>query len=106
MEAREITSVRQLASGKYGILEPMNSCPKLNQAEIDLALIPGVCFSQDGSRLGRGGGYYDRWLETYYGVSIGICRNQFLQLQIPTEAHDQKVTHILTERAILSANKA
>jgi 5-formyltetrahydrofolate cyclo-ligase len=105
MEAREITSICQLTSGKYGILEPMRFCPKLQQAEIDLALIPGVCFSRNGSRLGRGGGYYDRWLQTYCGVSIGICRNQFLQPHIPTEPHDQTVMYLLTEQGIFSSNR-
>ena len=102
MESREITDVSQLIKGKYGILEPVETCPQTIQSEIDLVLVPAICFSQSGFRLGRGGGYYDRWLKNYHGISIGICRTAFLQPQLPVETHDQKVDYILTEHGILA----
>ena len=103
MEACRITGTDQLHPGKYGILEPDTACPVLSPKEIELTLVPGVCFGQDGSRLGRGGGYYDRWLQNFTGVSVGVCRQAFLQSWLPTEPHDQKVQMILTEQGLFNA---
>ncbi len=102
MEARCITATTQLVPGKFGILEPVTTCPMVEKEKVDVTLVPAVCFGRDGSRLGRGGGYYDRWLQGYRGVAIGVCRAQFLLERVPVEPHDETVDYIVTEDEVIA----
>lgn len=62
-----------------------------------LMLVPGVAFTQDGKRLGRGGGWYDRALTNLPKCidTIGICAKERLLSDLPTEEHDRKVSKVL-----------
>ena len=65
-------------------------------AAIDLAVIPGVAFTPDGRRLGRGRGYYDRLLARFArAYTIGLAFPFQLLEDIPTEPHDIKLNEIL-----------
>lgn len=86
----------------FGISEPGTDCPLLEKEEIDLILVPAVCYDRQGYRLGFGGGYYDRWLEHFQGFRVGLCREAVLQDKVPTEAHDSRVDLLLTETESLS----
>ncbi len=63
----------------------------------DLLLIPGLAFDKRGNRLGFGKGHYDRYLENYKGVCVGVCSQQHIRKSIPVEAHDKKMRFLLTE---------
>ena len=52
----------QLQPGRFGILEPVATCPEVSPEEVAVMLVPGLAFDQAGNRLGFGGGYYDEWL--------------------------------------------
>lgn len=97
MEARAITGLEDLQPDKYGIPAPGEDCPLVPRGEIDLVLVPGLCFDSRGNRLGQGGGYYDRYLEDYDGMSIGLCREDFFQVNLPREPLDVWVRYVLTE---------
>lgn len=97
MEARAITSLSDLEPDKYGIPAPKDTCPVVAREKLDLILVPGLCFDSRGSRLGQGGGYYDRYLEDYEGVTIGLCREDFFQVNLPREPLDAWVRFVLTE---------
>lgn len=97
MEAREVKSLAQLQPGRYGILEPPASAPKIRPADIDLAVIPCVGAAQDGRRLGRGGGYYDRFLSGFTGKALLLCREMLLREDIPREPHDVLIPHLITD---------
>ena len=71
--------------------------PLLPRADIGLALVPAVCYDRRGFRLGFGGGYYDRWLSGFSGVTVGLCRDCVLQEHVPIEDHDRRVEFLLTE---------
>ena len=98
MECREITDLSVLRPGAYRILEPPAGAPLVAPADIDLAVIPCAGASPDGRRLGRGGGYYDRFLAGYAGEALLLCRQALLRTDIPWEAHDVLIPTVITEQ--------
>jgi len=70
--------------------------------EIDLILVPGLAFTRDGRRLGRGGGFYDRFLSQLptSTVKLGICFELQLVDTLPTEPHDQRLDGVITENGL------
>jgi 5-formyltetrahydrofolate cyclo-ligase len=67
--------------------------------EIGAILVPGLAFTRKGHRLGRGGGFYDRYLAALPATTrkIGVCFALQLVEKIPTEAHDQRMDAVVTE---------
>ncbi|MCI9670110.1 MAG: 5-formyltetrahydrofolate cyclo-ligase [Lawsonibacter sp.] len=102
MEVRRYDPDRPLVSVSFGISEPGEDCPLIAREAINLVLVPAVCYDRRGYRLGFGGGYYDRWLAGFSGVTVGLCREAVLQEAVPTEAHDARVDLLLTEVECLS----
>ncbi len=95
---------KDLTLGRYGIPEPANHLTTCQPDELTncLWIIPGVAFDREGSRLGRGGGYYDRLLHKGKGTISAVAYNWQLIDDIPVERHDQKVDIIVTEDEILT----
>ena len=98
MEVRQFDPSIPMKQVAFGIWEPSEEALLLSKADIDLALVPAVCYDRRGYRLGFGGGYYDRWLEAFAGRTVGLCRGSLLQEQVPIEEHDARVDVVLTER--------
>lgn len=67
----------------------------------DLLLVPGLGFSKTGERLGRGKGFYDKYLENFSGIKLGICTSDQLLEEIPTESHDVHMNGIITDSETL-----
>lgn len=64
----------------------------------DLILVPGLAFDRCGYRMGRGGGFYDRWLEQHPGAKkIGLCFQCQLVERVPRELHDMQMDGVVTE---------
>ncbi len=97
LEVRQFVPGAPMVSAAFGIQEPSAQAPLLAAEEIQLALIPAVCYDRQGFRLGFGGGYYDRWLARFAGETVGLCRECLLQRRLPREAHDLPVQTVLTE---------
>ena len=90
-----------LVRHRFGMLEPPADAPLLDPARAEAALIPAMCYDRDGMRLGRGGGYYDRFLDRYPGLTVGLCRDALLRDAVPVEGHDRGVDLVLTETIAL-----
>ena len=106
MDWVEITALSQLRPGAYGILEAPANLPAFDTAALDggaLALIPCLAASPDGVRLGRGGGYYDRFLAHYKGRRLLVCPTAALLDDLPCESWDVRFARqeILTEKGTL-----
>ena len=97
MEARLVQRDSTLVRHPYGMLEPGPDCPLIPPDQIDLVLVPGLAFDRSGGRLGRGGGYYDRWLAGFSGVTAALCRDGLLMEAIPRLPHDLGVDLVITE---------
>lgn len=103
MEFYYVTSYSQLNKGMYGIFEPDESCEAVGKRadkENRLCLVPGLCFDMRGFRLGFGKGYYDRFLEHFDGIKVGLCYSKCIEKQLPVGVFDKPVDVIVTEKYI------
>ena len=101
MEAVRVDRVEQLVPGAYGILEPPAGFPVAGPQAIDLVLLPCLAAAADGTRLGWGGGYYDRFLARCAAPAAVLCPEALVAPSLPAEPHDRPVGWIVTERRLL-----
>ena len=99
MELRRYTGPHDLTEGAYGIMEPVGE-PFTDYALIDIALIPGMAFDASGHRLGRGRGYYDRFLNSQWSMVngqwlIGLCFDFQKVPVLPSDDHDIPVDIVI-----------
>ena len=99
LTARLVTSTEGLTPGVFGIPEPGPELPEADPETIDLVLVPGMAFDREGRRLGRGKGYYDRFLSTCPGRTMGVCWRTVEE--IPTEDHDIRMDAVVTEDLVM-----
>ncbi len=96
-----IESLSELAPNKRGILEPAIEKTELKPHEIDLILVPGLVFDENGHRLGSGQGYFDRALpKMKKAFRIGLAFEEFVVAELPIEAHDVPVNALVTEKKV------
>ena len=86
-----------LVSGAFGILEPGPSARLCPPEAIDLLFVPGVAFTAEGLRCGRGRGYYDRYLAhpEVRAVKIGVCYAHQVVPELPVEAYDVRMDGVI-----------
>lgn len=94
-------SADAMHSGAMGILEPDGDVPVAPQ-DIDVMILPGLAFTADGLRLGRGKGYYDKYMsrERCRTYTIGICHTVQLLDILPVEQHDKRLDEVITSAYI------
>ena len=86
--------------GPFGIPQPPRpGRRRVPIKKLDLVLVPGVAFDRRGRRLGRGGGYFDRFLSEIPPEipSVGLAFRFQLVKNIPWESHDRPVSRVITE---------
>ena len=91
-----IDELSDLLAGKFGVLEPPPDSQIIDTKQLDLAIVPGVAFAGIGSRLGRGGGFFDRLLSNISAKKCGVCFEQQVYPYVPVERHDVKMDMIAT----------
>ncbi|MBP5643527.1 MAG: 5-formyltetrahydrofolate cyclo-ligase [Bacteroidales bacterium] len=90
----ELAENTGFAVGDFNILEPQN---EPYTGGYDLIVVPGVAFDKKGNRIGRGRGYYDRFLCKHLNVKrIGICFDFQLVPEVPTEPNDIKMDEVIS----------
>ena len=99
--ASELRTFDDLVKGPFGILQPKHGLTnKIPLEEIGLVVVPAIAFSKDNMRLGRGKGYFDRFLaEEKLSPSkvIGLAfRFQILE-NLPHDFHDRPVSCVITD---------
>ena len=90
-----VASGKDLRPGQFGILEPMQAPAPLSP---DVILVPGFAFTREGHRLGRGAGFYDRFLGASPPgiIKAGICFDFQIVPELPAEAHDVPMDLVIT----------
>ncbi len=90
-----------LKKNKFGILEPENTSIQ-KKISLDLILIPGVAFDQQGNRIGMGKGYYDRFLVAHKNSrKMALAYEKQILDQLPKDLYDEPVDMIVTEQRIV-----
>ncbi|MBX7143664.1 MAG: 5-formyltetrahydrofolate cyclo-ligase [Oligoflexia bacterium] len=93
----------RMESGHLGIPEPGEQSGKLYEpawSHQTLVVVPGLAFDSQGSRLGRGGGFYDRFFARppmIESVKVGVCWKLQIVESVPTESHDMMIDWICHE---------
>ena len=102
MDAIEIHSlVDGLAPGVMNILEPVDN-GILPADELDLIIAPALAFDRRGNRLGRGGGFYDRFISRHRAALVcGIAFDVQVLDEVPAEPHDEPVNMLVTNNEFL-----
>jgi 5-formyltetrahydrofolate cyclo-ligase len=89
----------RLVAGRFGLQEPAGErLPATALARADVVVVPALAVATDGTRLGRGGGYYDRALAHARAdaVLVAAVFDDELLEAVPAGAHDRRVTAVVT----------
>ena len=106
MDFRLLTSFDDLESVYMDLLEPIIAkTTSVLKEQIDLQIVPGVVFSNEGYRIGFGGGYYDRYMVGYKGETISLCFESQTGYDMPVEQHDVPVGKIITESRSINCHE-
>lgn len=101
MEAAQLTAMKQLPRDEFDIRTVPEPYEVIAPEDIDLVLVPGMSFTQDGSRLGKGKGFYDRFLpRCTKAKTLGVAYEFQVVRELPLNAHDIKVNYLVTEKAL------
>jgi 5-formyltetrahydrofolate cyclo-ligase len=106
---KEIVAVRihhiskNLSKGSYGILEPRrDGSETISPSSLNLIVVPGVGFDSFGGRLGRGGGYFDRFLrKRKQAMAIGLAFEKQMIGKLPMGLGDEYIDGVVTESRIV-----
>ena len=90
---------RTMRPGAFGIAEPGPEARLCEPRELDLVIVPGTVFTAAGARMGRGRGYYDKYLAQpeVHAVKIGVCYAHQLVGELPAEPHDVAMDYLITD---------
>ena len=99
-----ILSLDELVDGEYSIPEPPVSAEEYVCNSTTLCIVPGLAFDRDGKRIGYGKGYYDRFLESFSGTSMGLCYSDFLVDSLPVEKTDVSIDIVVSDKEEIYIN--
>lgn len=100
MLPRFVFSTHDLKKNRFGIWVPKRECIEADLEEIEAVILPARAYDRHCNRIGRGYGYYDRFLSQpeFTGEAIGVAYEFQLCDQVPVEDHDSPVDLIITEQ--------
>ena len=94
----------RLELGSFHIEEPTGN-EVTDPMEIELVVVPAVAYDKKGARLGRGKGFYDRFLKSTKATKVGVCYDFQLYDELPTEPHDIGMDIIVTQKTTIIIKK-
>lgn len=101
MEFYFINDINSLIKGSFGVMEPnINNETKATDLSSGICLVPGLSFTYNGYRLGYGKGFYDRFLDKFGGISVGLCYECQITQSLPIDEYDKSINIIVSEEKI------
>lgn len=101
-----VSGTNQLSDATYGICEPDISLPEPEITGRTVCIVPALAFTENGVRLGYGGGYYDRFLAEYPEIyTIGLAYDACIAENLPSAEHDIKIKSVITEERTIICNE-
>ena len=100
MEFYYVSDPADLEEAMYGIKAPKSACVRFENCRNAICLVPGLAFDNKGYRIGYGKGYYDRFLEGFEGISVGLCFEAMLEDALPTDKFDKAVNYLISDKKI------
>lgn len=98
-----IDSLNDIQTGYFGVREPdTDICREVTDFNNTICIVPGIVYDKNGYRLGYGKGYYDRFLENYSFISVGLCYNELIIDALPIGEYDVPVNYIITQDGLLT----
>ena len=98
LDFRLVSSLEDLEIGAYSIREPKKVAEKASFTSKSICIVPALSFDCDGNRLGYGKGFYDRFLNNFIGLSVGITYAELKCRRLPCESTDIPVDIIITDK--------
>jgi 5-formyltetrahydrofolate cyclo-ligase len=90
-----------IAPGAWGIPEPHGTAPVAID-DIDLIIVPGAGFDEQGNRIGYGAGFYDKLLPSFAGTTVALAFELQIVPKVPADVHDVPVRKIVTEKRVIT----
>ncbi|MDL4841544.1 5-formyltetrahydrofolate cyclo-ligase [Aquibacillus rhizosphaerae] len=98
----ELQSFDELEVGFSNLHEPIpDDNRKINKDKIDVMIVPGLVFDRKGYRIGYGGGYYDRYLNNFKGITLSLACSFQIVDTVPREPFDIPVNYLISEYGFL-----
>ncbi len=104
--ARLDSLISELPRGKFDIPVPSYAAERLIPAFGDIIIVPALSYDESFYRIGRGGGYYDRFLSDCSAFSVGLCREKLVVPSVPRDSLDIPVSCLITEKRIARPKSA
>ena len=104
IDPARLDSLENVKEGPFGIMEPAERYI-FDLNEINLVIVPGLCFDDTGNRIGYGFGYYDKFLSNVSAMKVALSYESQVVDRVLTEPHDVAVDKIITESRVIECNK-
>lgn len=93
-----------LLPAERGVRVPGPECPGVDPRTIDLVVVPGLSFDRQGGRLGRGAGFYDRFLAGLRAARVGFCFDEQIVDQVPTDPGDERMHCVVSPSGVIDVS--
>ncbi len=103
--ALHVYDAQRLVRHPFGMLEPSADLPQVSPVEVQLVLTPGLAYDRRGWRLGYGGGYFDRFLQDFEGVSLGVVYAALFLPSLPHGKFDVPLDWVVTEEGVFACRE-
>ncbi len=96
-----------LSKSPLGVREPAKGAP-IPVSHIDMVIVPALGYDESGNRIGRGRGFYDRFLShlDWHGIACGLAFEEQVVDHVPTSDHDRPVDMLVTDKRVRRFAKA